>query len=113
LEKPLTTDNTKNSEQPEKTDPTNLFVKEYWTGDSRDGSMTNGDGYHFFQMKADGNILEAYEVYETDGGEVIATPLPEMINVGWLSDLGFEDFADLETVEEREFKHVKKLTHSK
>ena len=36
-----------------------LFAKEYWTGDSRDGTLVNGDGYHYYRMQLDGLILEA------------------------------------------------------
>ena len=45
-----------------------MYAKEYWTGDSRDGCLVNGDGYHYFRMTKDGRILEAYEYYETEDG---------------------------------------------
>ena len=86
-----------------------IFAREYWTGDSRDGAIVNGDGYHFFRMKPQGLILEAYEVYETDEGDEIVTPLPEMLEIGWLSDLGFEDFDVLDMIDQKEFERIKKL----
>src|SRR5512141_211415 len=88
----------------------NIFAKEYWVGDSRDGIVVNGDGYHFFRMLTDGLILEAYEVYENEEGEEVVTPLPEMHNVGWLKDLGFKDMEELDMIEEKDFLRVKKLS---
>ena len=88
---------------------TDIFAKEYWTGDSRDGALVNGDGYHFFRMQNRSLIVEAYEMYESDEGEEIVTPLPEMHNVNWLKDLGFEDLEALDQIEEWEFKRIKSL----
>ncbi len=87
-----------------------IFMKEYWVGDSRDGVLVNGDGYHFFRMLADGLILEAFEVYENEEGEEVVTPLPEMLNVGWIKDLGFDNMEELDPIEEREFQRIKKLS---
>ena len=84
-----------------------FYTKEYWAGDSKDGTLVNGDGYHFFRMKEKGLILEAYEVYESDDGEEVVTPLPEMHNVSWIDDLGFEDFEALDEISEIEFERVK------
>jgi len=89
-----------------------IFAKEYWSGDSKDGSLINGDGYHFFMMEPKGLIVEAYELYERDDGEEIVTPLPEMHNVSWIEDLGFEDLDVLDRIEEREFDRVKFLISS-
>ena len=83
-----------------------IFAKEYWTGDSRDGVIVNGDGFHYFRMKPTGLILEAYEVYEGEDGEEIVTPLPEMQHVDWIEDLGFEDLDALDLVEEVEFMEI-------
>lgn len=80
-----------------------VFCKEYWLGNSRDGVITNGEGYHFFKMTHDGTIVEAYEVYEQEDGEAVISPLPEMEQVNWLSDLGFEDWDVLENISEQEF----------
>lgn len=88
----------------------NVFVKEYWTGDSRDGAVVNGDGYHYYMMAENGKILEAYEFYETDDGVEVASPLPEMLNVNWRSDLGFDDMEALDKIDEFEFFRVKELT---
>lgn len=87
-----------------------IFRREYWNGDSRDGIMVNGDGYHFFKMEPKGKIIEAYEIYEREDGEEIVTPLPEMHNVNWIDDLGFDDLNEvLDSVEEYEFLRVKDI----
>lgn len=87
-----------------------MFAKEYWTGDSRDGRLVNGDGYHYYRMHDDGLILEAYEFYETDDGIEVVSPLPEMQNVNWKKDLGFEDWDVLDFIDEGEFFRIKELT---
>jgi len=69
-----------------------VFAREYWTGASRDGVLEDEDGYHYYRMTKSGKILEAYECYELDDGRECAAPLPEMLNVHWIKDLGFEDF---------------------
>ena len=84
-----------------------IFTREYWTGDSRDGSLVNGDGYHFFRMGAKGLIVEAYELYEGEDGEEVVTPLPEMHNVSWIDDLGFDDLEVLDRIEEGEFERIR------
>ncbi len=86
-----------------------IYTKEYWSGDSRDGVMVNGDGYHFFKMQAAGLILEAYEVYETDEGDEIVAPLPEMHNINWIKDLGFDDLEELDPITESEFERIKEM----
>ena len=83
-----------------------IFAKEYWTGDSRDGVIVNGDGFHYFRMKPTGLILEAYEVYEGEDGEEVVTPLPEMQQVDWIQGLGFDDLEALDIIEEVEFREV-------
>jgi hypothetical protein len=90
-----------------------LFAREYWTGDSRDGALVNGDGYHYYRMTKSGQILEAYECYELEDGRECANPLPEMLNVNWLSDLGFEDFEALDMIKELEFSRIKDIAHGK
>jgi hypothetical protein len=87
------------------------YMREYWTGDSRDGHLLNGDGYHYYRMKKE-LIVEAYEMYEADDGTEIVSPLPEMMNVDWFKDLGFEDKETLEVVTENEFNRIKSL-HAK
>ena len=89
-----------------------IYAREYWTGDSRDGALVNGDGYHYFRMTKQGLILEAFEFYETDDGVEAVAPLPEMIQVNWKEDLGFDDFEALDTVTEDEFSRVKSLSNS-
>jgi hypothetical protein len=86
-----------------------VFAREYWTGDSRDGALVNGDGYHYYRMTKSGKILEAYECYELDDGRECANPLPEMLNVHWINDLGFEDFEALDMIKECEFSRVKDI----
>lgn len=85
------------------------YYREYWTGDSRDGALVNGDGWHYFAMDKNGTIIEAYEFYETEQGDEVAAPLPEMEKVNWLKDLGFEDYETLEVVTEDQFSDVRML----
>lgn len=89
-----------------------MFAREYWTGDSRDGAVVNGDGYHYYRMQKGGLIIEAYEFYETDDGIEVASPLPEMQNIDWVKDLGFEDLEALDMIDENEFRRVRELTQS-
>ena len=88
-----------------------VFAREYWTGDSRDGALINGDGYHYYRMTKAGKILEAYECYELDDGRECANPLPEMMNVNWIEDLGFEDFEALDMIKETEFSRIKDIAN--
>ncbi len=87
-----------------------MFAKEYWTGDSRDGRLVNGDGYHYYQITKDGKILDAYEYYERDDGTFVVSPLPEMRNVHWIQDLGFDDLEVLDVIPEFEFLRIKDAT---
>lgn len=89
-----------------------IYAREYWTGDSRDGAVVNGDGYHYYRMSKRGQIIEAYEYYETDDGVEVASPLPEMQNVDWVKDLGFEDLDALDVIEESEFRRIRELTQA-
>jgi hypothetical protein len=86
-----------------------LFAREYWTGASRDGVLEDGDGYHYYRMTKSGKILEAYECYELDDGRECAAPLPEMLNVHWIKDLGFEDFEALDMIKEGDFSRIKDI----
>ncbi|MEI8026507.1 MAG: hypothetical protein WCI18_09170 [Pseudomonadota bacterium] len=85
----------------------NFYTREQWYGDSRDGVITSGEGWHYFRMTQPGTILEAFEVYETEDGEEIVTPLPDMVQVDWLRDLGFEDLEALEEIEKRSFDRIR------
>jgi hypothetical protein len=85
------------------------FCREYWSGDSRDGQFTNGDGYHYFHMRPDGFVLDAYEYYETDDGEERATRLAEFIGLNWFETFGFEDDELLEAVTRQEFEMIREL----
>jgi hypothetical protein len=89
-----------------------LFKREYWSGDSKDGMIINGDGYHFFCMDEQGKIIDAYELYETEEGDEVVTPLPEMHRVNWIKDLGFKDFEILDSIDEKEFIRIKKMLTS-
>jgi len=89
-----------------------FFTREYWTGDSRDGAVVNGDGYHYYRMTTGGLIMEAYEFYETDDGVEVASPLPEMQNISWVKDLGFDDMEALDVVNEDEFSRIRELTQA-
>ena len=86
-----------------------VFAKEYWTGDSRDGQLVNGDGYHYYELLPNGKILDAYEFYETEEGTEVVSPLPEMRNVHWIEDLGFSDLEVLDFITESEFTLIKEL----
>jgi hypothetical protein len=86
-----------------------VFAREYWTGASRDGVLEDGDGYHYYRMTKSGKIIEAYECYELDDGRECAAPLPEMLNVNWIKDLGFEDFEALDMIKEIEFSRIKDI----
>jgi len=92
----------------QKTPEVRLF-REFWNGDSRDGKLVGGDGWHYFAMTPEGEILDAYEFYETDDGTEVISPLPEMKGVHWINDLGFEDFESLEPVDDLEFAEVREL----
>ena len=87
-----------------------IYRREYWTGDSRDGSLVNGDGYHYYRMIKKGLIIESYEYYEMDDGSEVVSPLPEMLNIHWINDLGFETLDDLDIIKESDFEHVKELS---
>jgi len=69
--------------------------------------MENGDGYHYYRMTPNGLIFEAYEVYEREDGSQVVSPLPEMQNVDWINDLGFEDFEALDAITERDFEDIR------
>ncbi|MBQ47451.1 MAG: hypothetical protein CMP10_08265 [Zetaproteobacteria bacterium] len=86
-----------------------IYTKEYWTGNSRDGNLVDGDGYHYYKMDESGLITEAYEFYELDDGRKVVSSLPEMANVNWIKDLGFEDLEALEQVEVSEFENIRYL----
>jgi hypothetical protein len=90
----------------------NFYTREQWYGDSRDGVIMAGEGWHYFRMTKPGTILEAFEVYETEDGEEIVTPLPDMEQVDWLADLGFEDLEALEKIEKRSFDRIRASHHS-
>ncbi|SMF22374.1 hypothetical protein [Pseudobacteriovorax antillogorgiicola] len=87
--------------------PEIVFAKEYWTGDSRDGHVVNGDGYHYYQITKTGKILDAYEYYEREDGTSVVSPLPEMLNIDWIEDLGFEDLEVLDFIDESEYDSIK------
>lgn len=85
------------------------YCREYWSGDSRDGQYLNSDGYHYFEMSGDGNILKAFEYYETDEGEEHSTYIPELVGLNWFSFFGFEDEELLEVIPAHEFHYVEQL----
>lgn len=99
--------NPQNSSQSTATPNEIVFAKEYWTGDSRDGHVVNGDGYHYYEITKHGKILDAYECYEKEDGTMVVSPLPEMLNIDWIKDLGFEDLEVLDFIEESEYDYIK------
>ena len=84
--------------------------REFWNGDSKDGQYLNGEGYHYFEMKGQGNIQKAFEYYETDEGEEKVTPIPELIGINWFQFFGFEDDELLEKVSENYFYSIENMT---
>jgi hypothetical protein len=54
--------------------------------------------------------LEAFEYYEREDGTSVVSPLPEMRNVHWIEDLGFDDLEVLDMIPESEFQQVKEST---
>ena len=94
-------------------DKSKQFAKEYWTGDSRDGVLRDGDGFHYYKFDSHSKIMMAYEVYERDDGEAISTPLPELLGVNWLADNGEDLLDSLEFVEKDEFDYVSDLAKSR
>ena len=48
------------------------YYCEFWSGYSRDGVVINGDGYHYYRMSKEGEILEALEAgkYDLESFEV-------------------------------------------
>ena len=94
-----------------KSDDEIWYAREYWSGDSKDGIYTNGDGYHYFEMKGRGSILKAFEYYETDEGEEHVTVLNEFVGMNWFDTFGYQEDEDevLETIPEHEFNYVEGL----
>jgi len=86
-----------------------LFVREYWTGNSRDGGVIEGEGYLYYRMAESGKLIEAYESYEDHNHTEIAGPCPSMENINWFNDLGYKDLELLETIDESEFERIKEL----
>ncbi len=84
--------------------------REPWFGDSRDGQLINGEGYHYFQMKGDGVIEKAVEWYESDDGEEHSTEVPELIGLNWYEFFGYDDDEILETVPPHEFSYIEQLS---
>jgi hypothetical protein len=85
------------------------YCREGWNGDSRDGQFINGEGYHYFEMKGDGHILNAFEYYETDDGEEKASIVPELIGINWFTFFGFEDEEILDILKEYQFRRVEEI----
>ena len=100
----------KNTQSLNNNDGSIKYYKEFWTGDSKDGSFCDGEGYHYYKMKKS-LIIEAYEYYENDEGIEVVTPYQEMHNVDWFSDIGFDNFEALDEVSEKEFNSIKDLLY--
>lgn len=79
------------------------YFKEFWYGDPRDGSLENIDGYHYFKINEQGDILEAFEYYEGDDGEEHISAMQDFIGINWFQDLGYEDDELLESIPEIEY----------
>ena len=85
------------------------YARESWDGDSRDGKMQQGEGFHYLKLSADGMILQAFEWYESDSGEPHVSKVPELCKVHWIRDLGYEDFDVLQKVSKLDFEGVEEL----
>lgn len=83
------------------------FYKESWAGNSRDGELVGGEGWHYFRIKNGSLIVEAFELYLTDEGDDVVTILNDMVGVDWIRDFGFSNLEDLEEISEDEFLQVK------
>ena len=90
-----------------------IYAREIWHGESRDGVLEDGTGYHYFKMKNSKLIVEAFEYYEADDGQEVSSPLPEMRNIDWIDDLGFEDLETLEIITEDHYNDIKELVEKK
>lgn len=88
------------------------YFKEEWFGQSRDGELEDGEGYHFLAIDELGSILEAYEYYESMEGEERVTSVPELRGKNWLKDLGYEDYEPLEEIDENIFLEIRELSQS-
>jgi hypothetical protein len=64
-------------------------------------------------MRGNGNIVRAYEYYETDDGEERSTELPELVGLNWFTFFGFEDDEILEMIPPHEFFHLETLLKAK
>lgn len=91
---------------------TTWHCREPWFGDSRDGQLINGEGYHYFQMKGDGHIEKAIEWYESDDGEEHTSDVPELVGLNWYEFFGYDDDEILETVPSHEFSYIENLTQN-
>ncbi len=89
------------------------YCREAWFGDSRDGQLVNGDGYHYFQMRGSGIIEKAIEWYETEDGEEHTTDVPELTGINWFEFFGYEDDELLESIPAHEFAYVEQLAANK
>jgi hypothetical protein len=86
-----------------------IFCKEGWFGNSRDGLHVAGEGYNYFEMRSNGEILRAFEYYETDDGDEKVCEVPELLGINWFSYFGFEDDEILDIVNAGEFLWVEDL----
>ncbi len=85
------------------------YCREFWFGDSRDGQLIGGEGYYYYEMLASGEILCAYEFYETDDGEERILELADMVGVNWYQCFGFEDDEILDAISPYEFTYIQGL----
>jgi hypothetical protein len=87
-----------------------LYFKESWAGNSRDGELVGGEGWHYFRIKSGSKIVEAFELYLNEEGDDVVTILGDMVGVDWVLDFGFANLDELEEISEDEFLQVKE-TH--
>jgi hypothetical protein len=84
-----------------------FYYKETWAGNSRDGEVVGGEGWHYFCIQDGSTIVEAFELYMSEEGDDVVTILHDMVGVDWIRDFGFSNLDELEKISEDDFLLVK------
>mgnify|MGYP003338268789 CR=1 FL=1 len=67
----------------------------------------NQNTVFFHTLKERLGYLVENEYYEKEDGTFVVSPLPEMKNVHWIEDMGFEDLEVLDFINESEYLRIK------
>jgi hypothetical protein len=86
-----------------------IYCREGWFGNSRDGMVTNTEGLNYFEMNLSGDVLRAFEYYETDEGEEKVCEAPDLVGINWFAHFGFDDDEILDIIGIGEFLWVEDL----